>query len=141
MFLIDFGLTQTYSFEDAQQIKYRKLVGTPNYAAVRTHDGYAVMPRDDMESLLFVLLYLHGGRLPWSHLRKKAQTMKATSVFETIRALKCVSPADLCKGNCVNQPKLAALSQLGLVLTFLTSMYRDTSSGPIFRVTTQLSCE
>jgi serine/threonine protein kinase len=63
--LIDFGLA---SFYDANQENEPRthLIGTPNYASIRIHEGNKYCWRDDLISLGYVYLFvLHNGREPW----------------------------------------------------------------------------
>ncbi|RPD61796.1 kinase-like protein [Lentinus tigrinus ALCF2SS1-7] len=49
----------------------RITTGTIRYASVAAHKGHEVSRRDDIESLLYTLLELYHGRLPWHNLSKR----------------------------------------------------------------------
>ena len=76
LYLIDFGLTQEesslYEGEYDPAIYERDnliLNGTPLFASINLHLGWnKVFKKDDLESLLYMLIYLWKGRLPWSDL-------------------------------------------------------------------------
>jgi serine/threonine protein kinase len=66
--LIDFGLCKRVLGEDGRHIPLRtdkSFLGTPEYASARAHTGEELSRRDDIESLVYVLLYLHTKQLPW----------------------------------------------------------------------------
>eukprot|EP00756_Hemistasia_phaeocysticola_P012477 Hpha_TRINITY_DN15202_c0_g5::TRINITY_DN15202_c0_g5_i1::g.66964::m.66964 len=69
VFLIDFGLSQTYVDDETHHhVKYADHVGfsgTPDFSSRRSHAGVRQTRRDDLESFCYVLLYLLKGFLPW----------------------------------------------------------------------------
>jgi serine/threonine protein kinase len=66
VYLIDFGLARPISRTDSRHDgRSRSFVGTTRFASVASHMGKPQGPRDDLESLGFVALYLARGRLPW----------------------------------------------------------------------------
>lgn len=71
IYLIDFGLSQTYVSENGQHVakKYMKrFSGNFIFASLNSCRGYNKSRRDDMESLLYLLIYmLNGNDLPWSN--------------------------------------------------------------------------
>ena len=71
LLIIDYGLSsfyQPYSGSISKQ-KKRGFVGTPRYASIAAHQGLVQTPKDDVESLLYVLGYLHKKKAPWFQLR------------------------------------------------------------------------
>lgn len=62
VYLIDFGLSKKYrDHKTHAHIPYKEnknLTGTARYASVHTHLGIEQSRRDDMESILYVLIYL-----------------------------------------------------------------------------------
>ena len=72
VFLIDFGLSKRV-IVDGKHIPYFEkksgLTGTPRYASVSSHMGIEQSRRDDLESLVYIMLYLESGRLPWQGTR------------------------------------------------------------------------
>eukprot|EP00826_Nyctotherus_ovalis_P042587 TRINITY_DN4396_c0_g1_i8.p1 TRINITY_DN4396_c0_g1~~TRINITY_DN4396_c0_g1_i8.p1 ORF type:complete len:237 (+),score=59.07 TRINITY_DN4396_c0_g1_i8:637-1347(+) len=69
IYLIDFGLAKRYQdSKTGTHIAHKKnkvLTGTARYASMNTHMGYEQSRRDDMESILYSLIYLAKGSLPW----------------------------------------------------------------------------
>lgn len=91
--LIDFGLAKQYKDPlTGKHIPYketRKYVGTQRYMSLNAHFGAEQCRKDDLESLLFVLIYFAKGRLPWQNVqaetaqekyRKTAEIKNSTSV-------------------------------------------------------------
>jgi serine/threonine protein kinase len=71
LYLIDFGLSKRYICPrtgDHIGFKVKKgMTGTAEYLSVSAHGGGEHSPRDDMESLGYILVwFFHKGKLPWS---------------------------------------------------------------------------
>ena len=76
IYLIDFGLvqhvpTRTQLEHQRKSNKLSAFRGTLRYASLNAHHGKILGCVDDLYSLLFVLVELHTGKLPWSHLHDK----------------------------------------------------------------------
>lgn len=72
IFLIDFGLSSRYRASDGSHREMQEgknFIGTARYASARTHEGYSQSRRDDIEQLVYVMIYLYRGRLPWTGLQ------------------------------------------------------------------------
>ena len=76
----------------------QRLTGTPRFASLRSHYGEEQARRDDLESLVYVLVYLCKGRLPWQGLgasRSKRRTRGCD--YKRIAEMKAsVAPDVLC---------------------------------------------
>jgi len=68
LFLIDFGLSKRYSYNDAHiPIKTNKnIIGSPNFVSINVHKNIEPSRRDDIESCLYIMLYMMSGNLEWS---------------------------------------------------------------------------
>mmetsp|Transcript_29071 Transcript_29071/g.69921 ORF Transcript_29071/g.69921 Transcript_29071/m.69921 type:complete len:369 (+) Transcript_29071:203-1309(+) len=99
VYLIDFGLSKRFMDpKNGQHIPYRtgkSLTGTARYASVNTHLGLEQGRRDDLEGLIYVLLYFLRGSLPWQGLQAANQKEK----YHKICLKKQNIPVrELCKG-------------------------------------------
>jgi Serine/threonine protein kinase len=68
LYIIDFGLSKKYRDSTTKQhIKFsdkRSLTGTARYASINSHIGNEQSRRDDIESIVYVVVYLLLGVLP-----------------------------------------------------------------------------
>ena len=68
--LIDFGFCKKYLLDDGVTHiplrENRNLVGTPNFVSINVHDGCEPSRRDDLESVVYIILYLTREKLEWS---------------------------------------------------------------------------
>jgi serine/threonine protein kinase len=68
IYLIDLGLAKRFKSIARVHINIisgKKLVGTARYASINSHLGNELSRRDDLESLLYILIYFVKGILPW----------------------------------------------------------------------------
>jgi casein kinase 1 len=69
VFLIDYGLAKNYreipEWIDPLRAKYRNITGTARYCSIGALKGQDQFPKDDLESLGYVWVYLLKGDLPW----------------------------------------------------------------------------
>lgn len=89
IFLIDFGLCKKYTKNDVhvENKKITKIVGTPTFVSVNIHNLNQPSRRDDLESMVYTMIYLYYGNLPWFDKEdvdviksKKIDMMKDTNV-------------------------------------------------------------
>lgn len=96
--LIDMGLAKQYRTRNLEHIECktdRKLTGTVRYTSVNVHRGIEPSRRDDLESLLYVLMYLLRGRLPWQGVDAECKEAKYVRIGE----IKISTPPEkLCHG-------------------------------------------
>jgi serine/threonine protein kinase len=98
VYLIDFGLAKRYKSKEHVHIKCnadKKLIGTARYASVNSHIGTELSRRDDLESLVYLLIYFLKGSLPWQGINISDREEKYAKIGE----LKATISADkLCEG-------------------------------------------
>lgn len=68
LIIIDFGLASFYKSTMNKQ-KKRGFIGTPRYASLASHKGNYQTPKDDIESLLYVLGTIFLKKAPWFQLK------------------------------------------------------------------------
>ena len=68
LYLIDYGLSKVYINERGKHIPHKKnktMLGQAIFASVNSHKTIEVSRRDDIESILYMLLLMVVGDLPW----------------------------------------------------------------------------
>ena len=109
IYLIDFGVCKTYLQSDTNEhMEMRKtsaMIGTPNFASIHSHQLLELSRRDDIESLVYTLLFLYLGNLPWTFISREEMVKQKTELVEykdkdekipriLIEFLKCVRKLD-----------------------------------------------
>lgn len=79
-------------------------IGTTRYASIAAHKGYELSRKDDLESLMYVLLYFIKGQksykyiksrqLPWQNMQNVTDEERTTKVGEMKMT---IDPRELCK--------------------------------------------
>lgn len=89
LFLIDFGLSNKYVTADGDNNTIHKpmqterpFIGTTRYASLNTHKGISQSRRDDLESLIYIGVYMYRGRLPWTGLNINDRDAKERKIGE-----------------------------------------------------------
>ena len=95
--IIDFGLAKRLTnSKTSKHISFRDdhkhLVGTPLFASINAHHGIEISRRDDLESILYCLIYLIKGELPWSKKCNSATTEE--SRLEEVKIIKLSTPVE-----------------------------------------------
>lgn len=87
VYIVDFGITGSYS-KMGKHISETKvpIQGTPNFLSVKCHQGTIGSRRDDIEGLIYVLIYLIKGSLPWEHAKNDTEgaEIKANASIESL---------------------------------------------------------
>ncbi len=87
IYLIDFGLSCSY-WENGLTTKHYKLrnglnfVGTLRYASLNSHKGIRQGRRDDLESMIYILIYFLKGKLPWQDIKVKQKEERHKLIFQ-----------------------------------------------------------
>ena len=78
IYLIDFGIASKYLQADGSHIvklMYKKFSGNFMFASLNNLSKLSQSRRDDMQSLIYIMLYLlNNSRLPWSDFGKYPRT-------------------------------------------------------------------
>jgi serine/threonine protein kinase len=85
IYLIDFGLSRKYINENNIHIsmkKDRNIIGTVRYISMNTHQGIEQSRRDDLESLIYIIIYFIKGELPWQNIKAKNKTERYNKIYE-----------------------------------------------------------
>ena len=99
VFLIDFGLAQlfrnpvTRSF--TLQFSKSSVIGTVRYSSINCHLGLTPSRHDDLESLVYVVIYLVKGRLPWQGIIVQPSQIHKD---EVLKAKQATTLKALCEG-------------------------------------------
>lgn len=97
IYLIDFGLSKMYINEKKVHIGLkteRSILGTVRYISINMHQRLEQSRRDDLESLMYVLIYFIKGELPWQGIKAKSKKEKYDKIYEI---KKHSVPYELCK--------------------------------------------
>ncbi|CAD8208284.1 unnamed protein product [Paramecium octaurelia] len=70
IYLIDFGISKDADSNFTHKKKVLPFIGTSRYACISAHQGIEQTPKDDLESLGYVLIYLTTQHLPWMNIEK-----------------------------------------------------------------------
>lgn len=96
VFLIDFGLAQLFRNPATRShIVQSSVIGTVRYSSINCHLGLAPSRRDDLESLVYVIVYLAKGSLPWQGVIAQPGQIHQD---EVLRVKQATTVKALCKG-------------------------------------------
>ena len=105
--LVDFGVAQLFH----KPATYLHLTYSTNHPVVRTlpfmsingQQGHMCSCCDDLESLVYTIIYLACSKLPWSHLSQGSKVVLKKKLSITVEELCKGLPAPFCKFvNCVH---------------------------------------
>lgn len=77
IFCIDFGISKKFIDESGAHIKMntkRKFCGTARYASIAAHQNKEQGRKDDLEAVMYMLVYLYNGNLPWQNINNSDKT-------------------------------------------------------------------
>jgi casein kinase I family protein HRR25 len=97
--IIDFGLSRIYIKDDVHipNKQNSSMVGTMRYISTHIHEGNVYSRRDDIISILYVIIYLLKGKLPWCGLKVESSD-KRTKTEMVYEVKKRTSITELCEG-------------------------------------------
>jgi serine/threonine protein kinase len=69
LYLVDFGFSKRYNYNGnhINEKTISTLVGSPNFVSTNIHKGIEPSRRDDIESCLYILIYMFFGTLEWTN--------------------------------------------------------------------------
>jgi len=86
VYIIDFGLAKKYCDpKTMQHVPFREnkgLIGTARYASVNSHLGLEQSRRDDLEAVLYVIVFFMKGNLPWQGVVARTKPEKYSKIME-----------------------------------------------------------
>lgn len=82
--LIDFGISKRYLYGGKHVVdkKVKKFCGTIRYASINAHLNNEQSRRDDLECLLYSLVYIYYGKLPWQNLKVKSKEERSAKTLK-----------------------------------------------------------
>ncbi|CAM9751190.1 unnamed protein product [Chrysoparadoxa australica] len=96
LYCIDLGLAKQWRTKDGTHIKpndKKSLVGTAEYASLNNHRGHECSRRDDLESVVYMLMHFMNGSLPWVGVQGVDGKAKNAKIYQ----LKRQEPAFICQ--------------------------------------------
>lgn len=86
VYICDFGLCKQYKEKNGKHIPFKEgkssMTGTARFASINTHLGYELSRRDDLESLMYSLIYFSKGSLPWIGTKAQNRQEKYNKIFQ-----------------------------------------------------------
>eukprot|EP00826_Nyctotherus_ovalis_P025591 TRINITY_DN1984_c0_g1_i12.p1 TRINITY_DN1984_c0_g1~~TRINITY_DN1984_c0_g1_i12.p1 ORF type:complete len:255 (+),score=55.45 TRINITY_DN1984_c0_g1_i12:752-1516(+) len=99
----------------------KSLTGTVRYASINTHMGIEQSRRDDIESMMYVLIYFLKGKLPWQGVLGKNKHEK----YKKIMQIKIATPVERLCENCPCKFHLQILDEFQDILKYARSLKFD----------------
>jgi serine/threonine protein kinase len=98
LYCIDFGLSKKYLKKNGEHINFsdkKRFCGTARYASIAAHTNQEQSRKDDLESILYILVYMYKGKLPWQGIKHKDKKERYRLIGEKKQQIK---PEELCEG-------------------------------------------
>ena len=91
IYMIDYGLAKLHRDLDTNEVipctNNNGISGTARYISLNVHEGIKQSPRDDLESLVYMLLYLLKGSLPWQSMACATKKEKYAKIYHKKRTM------------------------------------------------------
>ncbi|CAD8203817.1 unnamed protein product [Paramecium octaurelia] len=97
IYVVDFGISKIYLDAQGNILPFRdnaSFIGTTRYASIAAHKGHELSRKDDIESLIYVLLYFMKGQLPWQNMQNVSDEERTVKVGEMKMNM---DPRELCQ--------------------------------------------
>ena len=78
VYLIDYGFCRPYKTlddEHIENISLNNIIGTPNYISVNVHNLNQPSRRDDIESVIYIIIYMLLGNLEWESVKNDKEKL------------------------------------------------------------------
>ncbi|CAD8120877.1 unnamed protein product [Paramecium sonneborni] len=85
IYLLDFGISKIFKDCNNKHIPFREnrsFLGTTRYASIAAHLGHELGRKDDLESMMYIILYFIRGQLPWQNMQNVTDDQRTKKVGE-----------------------------------------------------------
>lgn len=85
IYLIDFGLSKKYIDNEGNHVPLKtekSLVGSVNFSSINVQKGFEASRRDDLESILYIIIFLLNEDIPWNNCHEKEVLERKQSYTE-----------------------------------------------------------
>ncbi|CAD8047021.1 unnamed protein product [Paramecium sonneborni] len=82
-YIIDYGISKVFMRKNGAHLPFKDrqpFIGTSRYASIAAHKGNELGRKDDLESLIYILLYFYFGKLPWQNVKHIPNDQKIVQV-------------------------------------------------------------
>ncbi len=128
IYIADFGLAKKYLDKTGSHIPYcdnkTGITGTIRYCSTYSHYGIESSRRDDMQSFLFILVYMLKGKLPWQsekNKKKNVAKVKNQNFFEDTLCKDCPRQIQMIAKH-ISQLEFDEKPNYGLIKRLLTEL-------------------
>lgn len=125
-FLIDFGLARRYVLPDGTVRPAREssgFRGTARYASINSHLSLDLGRRDDLWSVLYIMVEFSKGELPWRRLRDKEQIGEMKKQYNTPELVRDLPREYLSMMDHLQTLSYAAKPDYSYLISLLKSLY------------------
>ena len=108
IYIFDFGLSKILKKEINHNQKRNNLIGTMRYASINAHEGIELSYKDDLESLMYMLIYLYNGELPWQSMDGETKSERSKNIMN---CKKTINLSQLCEKLPIEYQKILLYSK------------------------------